>query len=166
MKPDPISPTRSERCSAIRFDPAPAACKLPASLATGKGTMRLSVIILALLAAFLSTPVPALAQPLVLERAVILMRHGVRPPTNTRELAPLAADPWPTWDVPDGQLTPHGAAAVAQLGRWLRHHFAAAGLVAPDSLPRRCEPFVWSDARQRAPVHTAAAFGAGPHPAC
>jgi 4-phytase/acid phosphatase len=46
---------------------------------------------------------------LVLDKMVVLMRHGLRPPTRTKDITPFAADPWPSWEVADGQLTPHGA---------------------------------------------------------
>jgi len=61
-----------------------------------------------------------------LERAVLLMRHGVRPPTHEPALDPaIAPDAWPKWEVPDGYLTPHGAAAIKLLAAYDRNFFGA-----------------------------------------
>jgi 4-phytase/acid phosphatase len=62
---------------------------------------------------------------LVLESVVLVMRHGVRPPTKAVAMpAGTAAQDWPEWPVPPGWLTPHGAHAVERLGEadgaWLR----------------------------------------------
>jgi 4-phytase/acid phosphatase len=66
------------------------------------------------------------APVLHLERAVLLMRHGVRPPTHEPALDPaIAPDAWPKWEVPDGYLTPHGAAAIKLLAAYDRGLFAA-----------------------------------------
>lgn len=69
--------------------------------------------------------VPAFAAGPVVESVVVLMRHGIRPPTKDPAMpAGTAAAPWPRWDVPPGWLTAHGGEAVerlgAQDGAWLR----------------------------------------------
>ena len=51
---------------------------------------------------------------LTLERVVILMRHGIRPPTNAQPLPPEYTNAWPRWPVEPGLLTPHGAACAAR----------------------------------------------------
>lgn len=54
----------------------------------------------------------------VLERAVIVMRHGVRPPTKANVLpAGYTAERWPDWPVGFGQLTPRGAEGARLLGQ-------------------------------------------------
>ena len=70
---------------------------------------------------------PAVAEPgWQLDRVVVLMRHGVRPPTKAEALpAGLAPAPWPTWDVGWGELSHHGERAVAQLGAFDRARYAA-----------------------------------------
>src|SRR4051812_24967420 len=73
----------------------------------------------------LGLPVPAGAQSEdgVLQKVVIVSRHGVRTPTIAEsELANWAAQPWPTWQEPPGYLTAHGARLVTQLGRFYRHY--------------------------------------------
>jgi 4-phytase/acid phosphatase len=57
---------------------------------------------------------PPAAAPLVVDRVVVVMRHGVRPPTC--HACRCHAEPWPAWPVAPGWLTPHGALAVARLG--------------------------------------------------
>ncbi len=62
---------------------------------------------------------------LKLERVVLLMRHGIRPPTKLQPLpAGYTADAWPSWPVEPGLLTRRGAAGAKLLGqadgRWLR----------------------------------------------
>lgn len=60
--------------------------------------------------------VPASSE-LKLERVVMLMRHGVRPPTRAPVTPPgTHAEPWPAWPVDFGELTPRGYDAVRLLG--------------------------------------------------
>ena len=48
---------------------------------------------------------------------VVLLRHGVRSPTQAPDaLAKYADQAWAAWPVPPGQLTEHGIAAM-QIGR-------------------------------------------------
>lgn len=83
-----------------------------------------------------------------LERVVMLMRHGVRPPTRP-EVTPVgvAADAWPAWDVPLGHLTAHGYDAVLRLGAYDRAHYA--GLFAEQGCPRPEHVLVNADSDQR-----------------
>src|SRR5690242_78120 len=68
-----------------------------------------------------------------LERVVVVMRHGVRPPTQSNEeLAKYAAEPWPAWPVAPGELTPHGGETVRLMGESLAGAYRADGM-----LPRR-----------------------------
>jgi 4-phytase/acid phosphatase len=100
---------------------------------------------------------PAAAQTLHVERTVLLMRHGVRPPTKTPALDPsLAPSAWPVWEVPDGNLTPHGAAAVTLLAAYDRRLFG----------PLKCaDVTIYADVDQRT-VATGAAYAQGIAPGC
>jgi 4-phytase/acid phosphatase len=61
-----------------------------------------------------------------LDRVVVVMRHGVRPPTKAQPLPEgMAPAPWPTWDVNWGELSHHGERAVALLGAFDRTSYAA-----------------------------------------
>jgi len=66
------------------------------------------------------------AQGWKLDRVVVVMRHGVRPPTKAQPLPEgMAPAPWPAWDVGWGELTHHGERAVALLGAFDRASYAA-----------------------------------------
>jgi 4-phytase/acid phosphatase len=59
-----------------------------------------------------------------LDRVVVVMRHGVRPPTKPDALpAVMTSAPWPTWDVGWGELTGHGTQAIGLLGDFDRHRY-------------------------------------------
>ena len=73
---------------------------------------------------------PPLPAGLRLDRVVLMMRHGVRPPTKSPPMpAGTASAPWPSWPVEPGYLTPHGRAAVGQVGTYDRASWIAAGLL-------------------------------------
>lgn len=51
-----------------------------------------------------------------LKRVVVVMRHGIRPPTKAQPVeAGLTTEAWPGWDVPYGNLTAHGEQAITRL---------------------------------------------------
>lgn len=99
--------------------------------------------------------------PLRLERVIIVMRHGVRPPTKSaQELAPLAETPWPSesdWGAPPGNLTPHGAAAVRLFGVALVKAYQRDGLFDPSRAPGD-QIFLWADSADQRTRATAEAF--------
>jgi 4-phytase/acid phosphatase len=60
-----------------------------------------------------------------LDRVVMVMRHGIRPPTKAQPLPQgMAPAPWPAWDVGWGELSHHGEQAVALLGSFDRARYA------------------------------------------
>lgn len=106
--------------------------------------LRSSVLVLALALAALVAGV-ANAAP-TLERVVIVMRHGVRPPTQPNAaLAKYSAEPWPTWPVQPGDLTPHGAQTVALTGRTIRAAYVAHGLIPAHGCSGPGAVSVWAD---------------------
>jgi 4-phytase/acid phosphatase len=72
-----------------------------------------------------AAPRPAL----VVERAVLVMRHGIRAPLDgevpegTRTSAP-----WPRWPVAESRITPHGAQALANVAAADRRLLTSRGL--------------------------------------
>ncbi|HZU63665.1 MAG TPA: histidine-type phosphatase, partial [Novosphingobium sp.] len=108
-------------------------------------------------------PVPAPASTWQMDRAVVVMRHGIRPPTKAAALpAGMAPAPWPAWDVGWGELTHHGAKAVALLGRFDGARYArllGAGCPATGAVHAVADV----DQRTRA---TAAAYLAALKPGC
>lgn len=85
------------------------------------------------------------AENLTSDKYIALMRHGVRPQTSTKELEKMSAKAWPKWDTADGQLTPHGAQAAAQLARWEVSMLRAKGLVPASGCPANGEVFGWAN---------------------
>src|SRR5262249_27446678 len=77
------------------------------------------------LALVLAIPAPASAAP-ALEKVVVLQRHGVRSPTKpVSDYAAYSPTPFAAWPVKPGELTEHGAAALARMGEALRAHYAS-----------------------------------------
>jgi 4-phytase/acid phosphatase len=98
------------------------------------------------------------ASTLHIERTVILIRHGVRPPTHSPALPPaIAPNAWPSWEVPDGDLTPHGAQAIKLLAAYDRTRFAPA--------PGCPDIAIHADVDERT-IKTGEAFAAGFAPGC
>ncbi len=115
-----------------------------------------------------STGSVAFAQPAVpaglhVDRVVMLMRHGVRPPTKSPPMpAGTAAEAWPEWPVKPGYLTPHGADALRLLAAADRAAFIADGV-----LPRTgCGTMrIIADSDQRT-IATAQTWGTAIAPGC
>ena len=106
---------------------------------------------------------PPLPAGLRIDRVVLMMRHGVRPPTKSPPMpAGTASATWPTWSVKPGYLTEHGRAAVALLGTGDRTRWMATGL-----LPRTsCGAIrVIADSDERT-IETARAYAAALAPGC
>lgn len=93
---------------------------------------------------------PVAGQELKLERVVMLMRHGVRPPTKAQVVPEGMADrPWPQWSVGYGELTAHGYEAVRLLGAWDRVHWAARGLLPASGCPEQGTVAVAASSKSR-----------------
>jgi 4-phytase/acid phosphatase len=106
---------------------------------------------------------PAVPQGLKLDRVVLLMRHGVRPPTKSPPMPEGTANQaWPSWPVAPGYLTPHGRKGVERLGGYDRSAWTAAGL-----LPRSgCADIrIVADSDERT-IRTAEAYAEALAPGC
>ena len=107
---------------------------------------------------------PVFAAP-VLEKVLILERHGVRSPTKPPEaLAKYAAEPWPQWPVAPGELTSHGAEAMRAMGAALRARY-------PQFFPKDgCLPagsvFIWADNADQRTRESGKAIAATLAPGC
>lgn len=87
---------------------------------------------------------------LVLEKVVLISRHGVRSPTETHPpLAEIASRAWPTWPVPPGHLTPRGEQLASRMGEYYRAHYAARGLIPAQGCPAPNQIYLWADVDQR-----------------
>jgi 4-phytase / acid phosphatase len=103
---------------------------------------------------------------LKLERVVILMRHGVRPPTKEPPIpvqyAPLY---WPAWPVKPGLLTPHGAMAVTRIAEWDRAWLVDDGILPAVGCPAPGQVTALASKTPRA-YHTAETWVATVLPNC
>jgi 4-phytase/acid phosphatase len=92
-------------------------------------------------------PVPG---GLKVERVVMLMRHGIRPPTKALVTPPgVASEDWPDWSTPWGELTSHGYQAIVRLAGYDRAVWTKDGMLPADHCPGAGEVVVWSDSDQR-----------------
>jgi len=104
--------------------------------------------------------------PAELKFVLIVSRHGIRPPLQpTSTLDQYSAEPWPDWEVPLGELTPHGAIALQQMGQYLRLRYVEDGLFAPGGCPAPGELYLYADTDHRNIDSTRATF-AGFAPNC
>ena len=123
-------------------------------------------VIVVLLASALAPPTVE-ARPIpsrfVVERVVLLMRHGVRAPLNgevpddTR-----TAQAWPQWRTAESELTPHGAAALALLARYDRRWLPSLGVT---RCPAAGSVRIWTNTSSRT-IASGEAYAAALLPGC
>jgi 4-phytase/acid phosphatase len=125
------------------------------------------VLTLCLLAA--AFPISAQSReksPATLKFVVIISRHGVRSPTGSPEqLNQYSAQPWPTWDVPPGHLTPQGARLMTIFGAYYRSYLTQQGLLQASGCADAAHVSFYSDSDQRT-VETGKSLAAGMFPGC
>ena len=113
-----------------------------------------------------SNPPPGKQEGLRLDRVVMLMRHGVRPPTKAQVVpAGMNDQPWPKWSVDYGELTQHGYDAVRLVGAWDRSYWQARGLLPANGCPDQAAVEVAASAKSRTQA-TARALVEGLAPGC
>jgi 4-phytase/acid phosphatase len=128
--------------------------------------MRPHILAAAILSAALMAGDVAAAADLALVSTVVVSRHGVRSPIGGHPpLAAYAADPWPSWPVPSGHLTPRGAELAKLLGAYYRKYYVARGLFGTEGCPAPGAVSAWADVDQRTLV-TAQSLLDGMFPNC
>lgn len=103
----------------------------------------------------------------VLERAVLLQRHGVRAPTSTpAALARYSAQPWPQWRVGPGELTEGGRRALGAMAAYIRARYDRLGLLPATGCPAPGQLYVWADSADQRTRASGAIMAAGLAPGC
>ncbi|MFT8953031.1 MAG: phosphoanhydride phosphohydrolase [Gluconobacter sp.] len=88
------------------------------------------------------------AQPDVLEKIVFLSRHGIRSPTlSPQEMQHRTGHTWQAWSVAPGEMTQHGAVALAAMVQVVQRNYSASALFQGS---KKCqtmeqETVVWAD---------------------
>ncbi|RFD19667.1 phosphoanhydride phosphohydrolase [Komagataeibacter melaceti] len=121
----------------------------------------------ALLPSAIPRPASATPAPAVLERVVLVARHGVRSPTQP--LARINAATrriWPAWPVAPGELTLQGQHDLALMGAALGAHYRQAGLLPPGQACRPGALAIWSDAAAHRTMQTGGIMGQAMLPGC
>ncbi|MGY4493620.1 4-phytase/acid phosphatase [Pseudomonas sp. TE3610] len=104
-------------------------------------------------------------QGLRLDKVVLVMRHGIRPATDTPELDSWSAKPWAKFAVADGLLTAHGYAATVLLGQWQRQYLQGQGLLTASGCPSADQAYLWASPASRTRA-TGKALLEGMFPGC
>lgn len=100
------------------------------------------------------------ADPLAVDRVVMLMRHGVRPPTKDPAMpAEVTPERWPDWHTTPGWLTTHGRAAIWRLGPVDARAWRGYGLLPAQGCPAAGTIRIVADSDQRT-IETAKAWAA------
>lgn len=129
----------------------------------------LDMIVRALALALMTSLVasPSSARPrYTVDRAVMLIRHGIRAPLDGEAAAaPLARAPFPQWDTPASHLTPHGAAALRILAQFERGRLLRQGLLPAGRCPTPNALTIWTNSLSRT-IASGHALAEGLAPGC
>ncbi len=101
-----------------------------------------------------------------LEKAVMIVRHGVRAPLDGEAPVRTATgEAWPAWPVAQSLLTEHGAEGMRLLGSYLRAYYARGGLLAPTGCPAPGAVRIWTNVSART-IASGDALAQGLAPGC
>ncbi|WP_170975770.1 histidine-type phosphatase [Rhizobium sp. FY34] len=106
------------------------------------------------------------AATLTPDKYVAVMRHGVRPQTNSEDLLHYSTQAWPVWDTADGMLTAHGAQAAGKLGAWEVSMLRDKGLVPQSGCPAPGDVFGWANGSVKRTIDTGNTVLSAMFPGC
>jgi 4-phytase / acid phosphatase len=110
--------------------------------------------------------IPPISQGWQLERAVLVVRHGVYAPVESLDaLDKHVATPWPNWPAAPGALTQRGAELMREIGGYYRALYGELGLIETDVCPAAGSVAAWADVAERARA-SAQALLTGLYPRC
>ena len=110
--------------------------------------------------------IPSIPQGWQLERAVLVVRHGVYAPVESLDdLDKRAATPWPNWPAAPGALTQRGAELMREMGGYYRALYGELGLIEADVCPAAGSVAAWADVDERTRA-SAQALLTGLYPRC
>ncbi|WP_354858659.1 histidine-type phosphatase [Acetobacter fabarum] len=114
-----------------------------------------------------STPLPSTQHGAVLERVVLLARHGIRSPTKPPQtLQAQTGHAWAQWPAAPGELTAHGKQALAQMVELVRQHYTLAGLLQQGNCPAPASIAIWADAKDHRTRESGSIWADQLAPAC
>lgn len=122
--------------------------------------------LLAALALLVPAAAHAAPRDLVTERAVLVMRHGIRAPLDGEVPEGTRTDrPWPIWIVAQSVVTPHGEQALEIVAETDRRLLASHGLMDASGCPKAGSVLIVANTSPRT-IASAAAYIRGFAPRC
>jgi 4-phytase/acid phosphatase len=104
--------------------------------------------------------------PLKLTKIVILMRHGVRSPTQSqKKLSQWSNRKWPTWTEAPGDLTKKGFVLARMMAEGIRKYYGTHGLPMKAGCAAHNDVYVYADNMERT-IATGRAVFEGFYPGC
>lgn len=128
----------------------------------------LKIIPTILLTSALPLQANAQTESYALEQVITLVRHGIRPQTDTEALNNATGQQWPTWSVPDGHLTQRGYQGMVNQAQYQTTDWQKQGLALYQNMPcdeQQKQVFLWAAPDERT-QKTAEAFAQGINSNC